>query len=78
MTEAIKTIPEIKAEAETQIWAAVEAMLERNREQQEIAEVLGVSTSWLSRYLKKNVEKMKANKKISDWAYRCVYASRWK
>lgn len=67
MTEAIKTIPQIKAEADARIWEAVEQMLEKSYEQQRIANVLNVSTSWLSRYLKQNVEKLKANPKISDW-----------
>lgn len=72
MTEAIKTIPQIKAEAEAQIWEAIEGMLILHREQREIAERLDVSTSWLSRYLKKNADKVKAHPQISNWAYRCT------
>lgn len=72
-----KTIPEIRAEADEKIYKAIEALLLKSVEQQEIAKQLSVSASWLSRWMKKNAKRIEANQGINRWAYPVIYKARF-
>lgn len=70
------TIPQIKAKAEEDIWETILPHLKQGTDQYIIANKVDVSASWLSRYLWKNEDRVKADTDIYSWKY-CRTKNRW-
>jgi|GEM_PF-3281213 len=67
------TIAELKIKHDAEIWALVEGAMGRNYCQAGAAQDLGVTPIWLSRYLHKNRELVRASEKIPSYRkYRIV------
>lgn len=64
-----KTVPQITAEADEAIWALLEPLLVEGIKQNRIASRVDVSQAWLSRYLSKNVGRIKSHPEIPRYSY---------
>lgn len=67
------TIPDLKARHDAEIWRAVEKAMQETYQQNMAAKKLGVSEVWLTRYLRKNKELVRASDKIQMYRkYRII------
>lgn len=60
------TIEQLKAKHEKEIWDHVEAAVSESWRQLDAAEKLGVTEAWLSRYLRKNKDLVRASELIPN------------